>query len=233
MNEIILILSLFIIYGSTLFAYRFFGKAGLFAFTVIATILANIEVLILVDAFGFEQTLGNVLFASTFLITDILSENEGRKEANKAVGLGIFTAVIMVVISQTWLLYTPSSNDWVSPSVHSIFSTTPRLLLASFIGFVVSQKLDVFLYHKWWEFTEKRFKDKNRFLWLRNNGSTLVSQLVNTLLFNLIAFFGVYETKTLISVIVFGYLVYFVTALLDTPIVYLARHLKKNGKIPE
>ncbi len=233
MNEIILILSLFIIYGSTLFAYRFFGKAGLFAFTVIATILANIEVLILVDAFGFEQTLGNVLFASTFLITDILSENEGKKEANKAVGLGIFTAVIMVVISQTWLLYTPSSNDWVSPSVHSIFSTTPRLLLASFIGFVVSQKLDVFLYHKWWEFTEKRFKDKNRFLWLRNNGSTLVSQLVNTLLFNLIAFFGVYETKTLISVIVFGYLVYFVTALLDTPIVYLARHLKKNGKIPE
>lgn len=233
MNEIILILSLFIIYGSTLFAYRFFGKAGLFAFTVIATILANIEVLILVDAFGFEQTLGNVLFASTFLITDILSENEGRKEANKAVGLGIFTAVIMVVISQTWLLYTPSSNDWVSPCVHSIFSTTPRLLLASFIGFVVSQKLDVFLYHKWWEFTEKRFKDKNRFLWLRNNGSTLVSQLVNTLLFNLIAFFGVYETKTLISVIVFGYLVYFVTALLDTPIVYLARHLKKNGKIPE
>ena len=233
MNEIILILSLFIIYGSTLFAYRFFGKAGLFAFTVIATILANIEVLILVDAFGFEQTLGNVLFASTFLITDILSENEGRKEANKAVGLGIFTAVIMVVISQTWLLYTPSSNDWVSPSVHSIFSTTPRLLLASFIGFVVSQKLDVFLYHKWWEFTEKRFKDKNRFLWLRNNGSTLVSQLVNTLLFNLIAFFGVYETKTLISVIVFGYLVYFVTALLDTPIVYLARLLKKNGKIPE
>ncbi len=233
MNEIIIILSLFVIYGSTLFAYRFFGKAGLFAFTVIATVLANIEVLILVNAFGFEQTLGNVLFASTFLITDILSENEGKKEANKAVGLGIFTAVIMVVISQTWLLYTPSENDWVSPSIHSVFSVTPRLLLASFIGFVVSQKLDVFLYHKWWEFTKKRFNDKNRFLWLRNNGSTLVSQLVNTLLFNLIAFFGVYEAKTLVSIIGFGYAVYVVTSLLDTPIVYLARLLKKNGKVPE
>jgi uncharacterized PurR-regulated membrane protein YhhQ (DUF165 family) len=77
-NESLIILSFLIIYGGTVLFYRLFGKAGLLAFSVLATILANIEVLILVDAFGVEMTLGNVLFASTFLITDVLSENHGR-----------------------------------------------------------------------------------------------------------------------------------------------------------
>lgn len=233
MNELILILSLAVTYGGVLLAYRIFGKAGLFAFTVLATVLANIEVLILIDAFGMEQTLGNVLFASTYLITDILSENESKKDANRAVNIGIFTAVAMVVLTQSWLLYTPSTSDWASPFIRGIFTSTPRLLLASFIGFAVSQKLDVFLYHKWWSLTEKRSGNKWGFLWLRNNGSTLISQIINTLLFNLIAFFGTYDTKTLISIILSGYVIYIFTSLLDTPIVYIARRLKERGKIPD
>lgn len=233
MNEILLAASLAVIYGGVLLCYRLFGKGGLFAFTPIAVILANIEVLILVDAFGMEQTLGNLLFASTYLITDILSENEGKKEANKAVYIGIFTSVAMVVVTQSWLLYVPSANDWASPSIATLFAVTPRLLAASFIGMVVSQKLDVFLYHKWWALTEKICGDKKRFLWLRNNGSTLVSQLVNTVLFNFIAFFGIYSAPTLISVMVAGYIIYVITSLLDTPVVYLARRLKEKGVIPQ
>ena len=92
-----------LLFGGVLVAYRFFGKAGLYCWTVMATIAANIEVLILVDAFGMEQTLGNVMFASTFLVTDILSENVGKKEANRAVNLGIFTSIFFILISQLWL----------------------------------------------------------------------------------------------------------------------------------
>ena len=73
-NELLLILSLLLIYSALLLFYYLFGKDGLYAWTVIATIAANIEVLILVDAFGMEMTLGNILFASTFLVTDIISE---------------------------------------------------------------------------------------------------------------------------------------------------------------
>ena len=83
-NELLIILSFVIIYGSTILFYRLFGKGGLLAFNVLATLIANIEVLLLVHAFGVEMTLGNVLFASTFLITDILSENHGKKVANRA-----------------------------------------------------------------------------------------------------------------------------------------------------
>ena len=73
MNELILIGTLVLIFGSELLAYILFGRAGLYVTSALATILANVEVLIMINAFGMEQTLGNVLFASTFLATDILS----------------------------------------------------------------------------------------------------------------------------------------------------------------
>lgn len=109
LNELLLILNLFFIFGTVILFHRIFGKAGLYAWTVIATITANIEVLILVDAFGMEMTLGNILFGSNFLVTDILSEIYGKKEAETAVNLGIATSFVFILISQSWLLYTPSA----------------------------------------------------------------------------------------------------------------------------
>ena len=93
-NEVILIVSLVVLYGAVLFWYRLFGRAGMYGFTVFATIAANIEVMLLVDAFGMEMTLGNILFATTFLVTDILSETEGKAAAQKAVYVGIATSVL-------------------------------------------------------------------------------------------------------------------------------------------
>ena len=107
-NELLIILSFIIIYGSTILFYRLFGKGGLLAFNVLATLIANIEVLLLVRAFGVEMTLGIVLFASTFLVTDIQSENHGKKIANRAVLISTFCSLIFIAISQFWLLYTPS-----------------------------------------------------------------------------------------------------------------------------
>ena len=94
MNELLLIGSLLLCFGAVLLAYRLFGKSGLFAMTAFCAIAANIEVMILVHAFGMEQTLGNVLFAASFLVTDILSENEGKKVANRAANLGIFITLL-------------------------------------------------------------------------------------------------------------------------------------------
>ena len=230
-NELLLIGSVVMIYSVVLISYRLFGKSGLFAMTSIATILANVEVLMLVDAFGINQTLGNVMFASTFLITDILSENEGKKSASKAVWIGVFTSIVMLMFTQYWMLYTPSSEDWARDAISQIFSTTPRLVLASFTGYVISQRLDVWLYHAWWGFTEKKCGDKKRFLWIRNNFSTLISQVVNTVIFTLIAFGGWYETKTMLTVMLSSYIVYVFTSILDTPCVYIARKMKEKGMI--
>lgn len=189
--------------------------------------------LLLVNAFGMEQTLGNVLFAVTFLITDILSECEGKKAANKAVWIGMFTSLFFLLLSQSWLLYLPAENDWAMGSIREIFSSTPRMLISSFLVYAASQMFDVWLYHKWWAFTEKKTGDRRRFLWLRNNGSTMVSQLLNTLLFTLLAFYGTYDAGTLLSICASSYVIYLFTSLLDTPVLYLARrvHERHSGKM--
>lgn len=230
-NELLLIGSVLLIYGTVLIAYRIFGKTGLYVMTALCTVLANIEVLMIINGFGMEQTLGNVMFASTYLITDILSENEGKKYASRAVWLGVLSSLVMLAFSQYWLLYTPAASDWASEHIRAIFSTTPRLLLASFLAYIISQRFDVWLYHRLWDATTKKTGDRVRFLWLRNNAATLISQVLNTVIFTTVAFAGWYDTKTLISIMFSTYVIYIFTSLLDTPAIYIARKLKQKGKI--
>ncbi len=229
-NELLLILSVIVLYGGVFVFHYFLGKQGLFYWTVLATVAANIEALIVINAFGMEQTLGNVMFASTFLVTDILSETASKKEADKAVNVGIIASVAFVVISQMWLLYTPAETDFAFPAIRTIFSNTPRLMIASLAVYAVCQKFDVWAYHKWWEFTSRRCGDSKKFLWLRNNGSTLISQFLNSVLFTFAAFFGTYDFPTLISITASSYVIFIFTSLLDTPVIYLARKIKPRGE---
>ena len=224
-NEILLVVSLLITFSAVIVLLRLFKEQGLYLWTVIATIAANIEVLIVVNAFGMEMTLGNILFASTFLVTDILSELYGKKAAQTAVWLGIATSVAFIAISQSWLLYIPNENDFAMPSIRAVFSNTPRLMLVGIVVYVIVQLFDVWAYHKWWAFTNRKFGDKKKFLWLRNNGSTLISQLLNTVLFTWRAFLGTHNTATLISIAVSSYVIFIATSLLDTPFIYLARYI--------
>lgn len=69
----------------------------------------------------------------------------GKKEANRAVNLGIATSVAFILVSQLWLQYTPSPNDWAMPSIQAIFSNTPRLMLVSLVVYGITQKFDVWL----------------------------------------------------------------------------------------
>lgn len=227
-NEILLIGSLIVLYGSVLLWFYLFGTKGLMAFTVFATIAANIEVMILVDAFGMEMTLGNILFATTFLVTDILSEVAGKKEAQKAVWAGIGANLLFILVSQSWMLYIPAQSDWASPAIAKIFSNTPRMMLSSLAVYAIAQIFDVWLYHVWWKLTEKKTGSRRAYLWLRNNGSTLLSQMVNTVLFTLFAFYGVYDVKTLISIALSSYVIFIFTSLFDTPVVYAARWLHER-----
>ena len=223
MNELLLVLSLLISFGATVLFLKLFGKSGLFAWIGICAVFANVEVLILVHAFGMDQTLGNTLFASSFLATDILSELYGKKDANKGVLVGIITTVLFILLSTMWINYVPAEGDWAMPFVKQLFANTPRVLIASLIAYAVSEAFDVWLYHKWWTLTEKRFGNKDRYLWFRNNFSTLFSQLVNIVIFNFGAFLGIYSLSQLFSITIACYVIYIVTSLLDTPFIYLAK----------
>ena len=220
-NELIFILTVLIYLGSVLGLYKLFGKNGLYAFAIFGTLLGNIAVCKNVDIFGAATTAGNVLYAATFLVTDILSEKYGRKEASKAVAYSFSIMLLWMLGTQLILWFTPNANDYINESLKVVFGLVPRITIASLIGFLCSQNLDVFLYHFIWS---KTGSGKAK-LWLRNNGSTLTSQLIDTVIFTLIAFWGVYPTEVFLSILITTYLFKAVVALLDTPFMYWARHI--------
>ncbi len=223
-NNLLFIATVLIYLGSVLLLYKFFGKNGLYAFAIFGTLLGNIAVCKCVDLFGLSTTAGAVLYASTFLVTDILSEKYGKKDAQRAVLYSFSVMLLWLLGTQLILLFTPNENDYISESLKVVFGLVPRITIASLIGFICSQNIDVVLYHTIW----KKTGDTKAKLWLRNNGSTLTSQAVDTVLFTFLAFWGVYPTKVFFSILFTTYLFKALVALADTPFIYLARKIKPN-----
>ncbi len=218
-NEALWIIMLLVNFGAILLIYRLYGKMGLFVWIPIATILANIQVIKVVNLYGFQATLGNIVYATTFLATDILSENHGKKEAAQAVFIGFFSLIVMTVIMNLVILFEPAPDDFAQESLKTIFSLMPRLALASFTAFAISQLHDVWSFHAW-----KKRLPATRHLWIRNNASTMVSQLIDTGVFISIAFIGVFPWHVLIELFWTTYLIKFAVAVLDTPLLYLAKY---------
>lgn len=222
MNELLFIVSTIAFLGAVILVYYLFGKAGIYAYIGFAAILANIEVTKSIDLFGLSTTAGSVLYASTFLCTDILSEKYGKKSAQKAVYIGTAVSILWLVGTQITLALKPNESDFINESLTNVLNTVPRIMAASLIAYIISQSVDVMMYHLIW----KKTGNNKTGLWIRNNGSTLTSQLVDSVIFVTIAFLGVYETKVFISILVTTYLFKAVIALMDTPFIYLARKVK-------
>ena len=208
-------------------AYKLFGKWGLIMWIPISVTLANIQVVQTIELFGFVATLGNVVYATSFLITDILSENYGKREANRAVWIGFFSLIAVTVLMNITLLFEPLQGDDFAKTTHeatnTIFSLMPRLAFASLTAYLLSQHHDVWAFHFW-----KNKYPTNRQLWIRNNLSTMVSQIIDSAVFVLIAFYGVFETKILFEVFITTYILKFIVAAADTPFVYWGKRIYRN-----
>ena len=227
MNETLFLISIVFYLSGVLFAYKVFGKTGLYVWSAIGATLANIEAMKMVDMFGLNVTLGNALYASNFVVTDILSENYDKESANKAVNIGLFVTIIWVLATQLILKFEPNSIDFINGPLNEVFGFMPRIAIASIFTYAVAQKIDVVLYHKVWEKTNKIFKKSNKGLWLRNNISTLTSQFLDTLIFTIIAFVGTVSFEELVMLIFTTYVLKAVVAVLDTPVLYIAKKIKK------
>jgi uncharacterized integral membrane protein (TIGR00697 family) len=228
MNELLWFIMLIVNFAAILGIYRLYGKAGLYIFIPVAVIVANIQVLKNVELFGFTTTLGNVVYASTFLVTDILSENYGKKFAKKAVFIGFFALIMATLLMNLALLFTPAETDFAQEALQTIFSLFPRIAGASLGAYLISQLHDVWAFHLW-----KRRFPSTRFLWLRNCASTIVSQLIDTVVFTFAAFLGQYPFSVVVEILWTTYLIKLFVALLDTPFVYIAKWWKEKKRIPK
>lgn len=228
MNELFWLCMLLINFTAIMTAYRLWGKTGLYAWIPISVIIANIQVTKTVELFGFEATLGNIVYATSFLATDILNENHGKKSAAKAVGIGFFSLISMTLMMNLALVFNPADSDFVQESMATIFSLMPRIALGSLAAYGISQLHDVWAYDLW----KRKFPSTGR-IWIRNNLSTMVSQLIDSLVFTLIAFYGVFPSGILIEIMATTYLLKWVVAAADTPFIYLAKRWKDNDIVTD
>lgn len=162
------------------------------------------------------------VYSATFILTDVLAEIWGVKEARKVVYVGAVLYPLIFITMQFAVNWEPHPV-WAAnqESFELTIGMSIRITIASFVSFIFSQFHDVWSFHYW----KKRTNGK--YLWLRNNLSTISSQLINTVIFYTIGFYGIFP---IVELIVFTYLVKIVIALVDTPFVYLAvGYLRKHG----
>jgi uncharacterized integral membrane protein (TIGR00697 family) len=213
-NEYWFLLQALITLPVVLLCFRL-GRPWVMAYIAVSIVLMNIFAMKQVNIFGLEATLGNIMYASIFLATDLLSEHYGRKEAFKAVRVGFFFAIFAGLMVQFALHYVPSEYDFAQESFATLFSLTPRIVAASLLTYLLSQNLDIWLFHA----IKKRTGEK--WLWLRNNASTLVAQFIDSWVFTYLAFYGVFEQLPQIAL--FTFFIKMAIALLDTPFLYLSK----------
>lgn len=173
----------------------------------IASVLANK----IINVFGFFVPAGILAYSVTFICTDVISEVWGKERAKQTI-LGGFIALLTTLIVVQIALAWPRAPFWDGDEAFkTILGSTSRIIVASFIAYLISQFHDVWAFHFW-----KKVTNGNH-LWLRNNLSTFFSQFLDSFVFITIAFLGVMPIWPLI---LGQWVIKLIIAALDTPIVY-------------
>jgi uncharacterized integral membrane protein (TIGR00697 family) len=203
--------------------FRLFGRQGLYASIIISLLLANLQGPKLTMIFGLQTSMGVILYSSIYFATDMLSECYGRREANRAVMIGFLVSIMIILMTSISLLFLPSTQPKTAGfalSVHqatqTLFDFTPRFILGSLLAYFISQSFDVWMFH----WIKRRTAGKH--LWLRNNGSTLISQAIDTLIYGVVVWWGVVDFITAMQLAGAKYVFKVIIAALDTPFIYWA-----------
>jgi uncharacterized integral membrane protein (TIGR00697 family) len=206
----------------------------LYAYNALAVVAANIQVLKMAEfsLCAEPMALGTVVFATTFLVSDILTEHYGPAAARQALRLSFLTQILMFIWMILTLGHTPADYSKISPDLAAtlvaneegmlqLFAPSLRILTASLIAYFISQQCDI------WLFQKIRHLSHGRFLWLRQNLSTALSGLLDNFVFALIAWVILSSNpisfSLLISSFVFAsYVIRGVVNIAATPIMYLS-----------
>ncbi len=167
--------------------------------------------------FGTNLSVSVISFPIVFLMTDVIGELYGKKTAKLFVRAGIISVALFSLYSVLSIMmpWSPKA-EWVHTSYDQIFGTSLRIAIASLVAFAIAEYQDVYSFFL--------FKERwgKRLFWLRSLLSNLWSQLIDTVVFMIIAFAGVYETNTLINIIISWWLFKVAMGFLYTPLSYLA-----------
>lgn len=169
---------------------------------------------------------GIIPYPVTFLVTDLISELYGKKRADAVVWAGFWVSMWVLVVLRIGAWVEPVGTELRSAGeiqglYVGVFGQSSRAIVASMIAYLVAQLLDVRIFHFWKRFTG------GRHLWLRNNGSTMLSQLLDSVLVVTILFWGQLPGDVIVQIIVASYVFKVLIAAIDTPFFYLGVHWLK------
>lgn len=210
--------------------------AGLFISALITgNLIANKFVQVDLGFKIFTISAGVLPYPLTFLVTDLLSEIFGKKETQKVVISGFIASLLAIIIIQLGGSFPASPDSPISQDIyHTTFGSTWRVIAASMTAYLTAQLVDVKVYHFWKRLTN------GRMMWLRNNGSTIFSQLIDSILVTTVIFIGLEPAGKIASLILDAWLFKALVALFDTPflygITYLIRkkfNLKMGEELPK
>ncbi|MGP1991120.1 queuosine precursor transporter [Zobellia laminariae] len=172
----------------------------------------------------FEISVGILPYPITFLITDLISEIYGRKKANQIVTAGIFASLFsMGIILLAEVAPAIPSSPIDDATFTKVFALSPIAVLASMIAYLFAQYIDIAIYHFWKKLT------KGKYLWVRNNFSTFLSQFVDTFtVVGLLCVFGILPWDLFFGLVVSGFVFKILIALLDTPFLYLFVYIMRK-----
>lgn len=213
-----------------LLMFRLFGLVGLYVYSSTATITANIQVLKLMQFSSINEpvALGTATFSTIFLCTDIITEHFGREAAKKNIWLSFVTQVLVTITMIIAIGFKPSENDQAHKAIELLFLPAPRLLIASLAAFVISQlfNINIFL------FIAKICKE--RFLWLRSNLALMISELIDNIVFSVLAWVILspepVSTDALIYTYILGtYILRVIFAVFSTPVIYVSNYFKPRS----
>ncbi|MBS4209214.1 queuosine precursor transporter [Bacillus sp. FJAT-50079] len=156
-----------------------------------------------------------IIYVFTYPILDTITEVYGKEMARKTVTAGLITQIMAVIFIYITIKLPAASFYEFQAEYETIFTAGFRVTIASLLSFLISQHLDVTVFHR------LKAKHGDKKLWIRNNASTMISQLVDTTIFITIAFLGTMPLPALLALIMTQYAFKFVVAILDTPLVYL------------
>lgn len=246
--ESIWLIELVACYSCVVLLHRFFGIYGLYTHIVLGVIGANIEVLKAVKFSVFPDPvgMGTILFASTYMATDLLSERYGTKAAHRGIVLGFGALLAHNVFMFLNLAFTPLTAEIVSalppekqadygfavdisPMMEAVLLPGLGFFLAGMCAYLISQFNDV------WIFQKVRARTQGKYLWLRNGVSNAVSGLLDNTIFSVLAWMvftaNPLPWNTVFWTFILGtYWLRLGVALLDTPFVYLARKWKPKDE---
>ena len=200
--------------------------SGIFvASLVTCNLIANKFVTVDLGFKVFIVSAGILPYPLTFLVTDLISELYGQKKANLVVFTGLIASLFVLIFLWLGGMFNAIPDSVVDDvTYNSVFRNAWRLIAASMVAYLVAQFIDVRIFHFWKRLTN------GKHLWLRNNASTIASQLVDTTLVICILFIGVWSSSQIFSAIIDGWLFKMLMAFIDTPIIYGIIHLLK-GKV--